>query len=81
MERFRLGSVAGRAGSAALMALRATTRSPMFISRPLFAIGRATVNVLPTDATSASRKLVQYTTGPVAPGALLMTLSTINPGP
>ena len=47
---------------------RATTRSSTLVSRPLLFTGFGTVNVLPTVVTSASTKLVQEMTGPIAGG-------------
>src|SRR6266516_6902898 len=55
--RRRFGRAPGRIGSTGLRALRGFTRSSMLTSRPLLLTGLATVNVLPTDTTSASMKL------------------------
>ena len=51
------------------------------INRPLLFSGFRMVNVLPSDVTSASMKLLHTMTGPIARGRLRITLSVINAGP
>ena len=53
----------------------------MRVRRPLLFRVFRTVKVLPNDVTSASMKLLQMTTGPMARARLLTTLSVIRPGP